>query len=506
MSDQEKLVSKLKIPESWAVCHLDDISEVFQYGANASSSVSGEFKLLRITDIDDEGNVNWNDVPFCKVETKEAEKYLLKNGDVVIARSGSIGKTAIILDPPPNAIFASYLIRVKFKSSVNKFAILQKYFIAPIFQKHIKLGAKGAAQTNINTTTIGGAQFLIPPLDEQKRIVAKIESTQEKVKKIESSISKAEELIEKYRESLLQKAFRGELVPQDPNDEPASKLIERIRAEKAKQADGKKKKKDDLPPIKPEEIPFEIPKTWEWVRLGEVVESFQNGLSKRSGTSGREIPVLRLADIDSMTFSTNDLRKIKLSAEEEAKYALKKNDIIVIRVNGSRHLVSKFISTENVFGMAFSDHLIRIRPGEAISPSYLRLLAEIPHIRTQIDRTMVSSAGQNTISQGSISDFFVPLPPLPEQEKIVTRCQSEFLQVNQIKQALRQHMERIVDLQSSVLTRAFRGQLVDQDSTEGTGHELIQKIKQVALANENKQAPKSKKTIITDRKRIKTKR
>ncbi len=82
---------------------------------------------------------------------------------------------------------------------------------------------------------------------------------------------RAEELISKYREALLQKAFRGELVPQDPNDEPASKLLERIRADRAKQNDGKKRKKDDLPPIKPEEIPFEIPKSWEWVRFGDVI-------------------------------------------------------------------------------------------------------------------------------------------------------------------------------------------------------------------------------------------
>ena len=306
------------------------------------------------------------------------------------------------------------------------------------------------------------------------------------------NVTKAEALVGKYREALLQKAFRGQLVPQNSNDEQASELLKRIRAERDNDSDGKKKKKDDLPPIKPEEIPFEIPKSWEWVRLAEVVDSFQNGLSKRQGVSGRDIPVLRLADIDGLQFATNSLRSIRLDTEEQKKYALLQNDLIVIRVNGSRHLVGKFISTENVFGMAFSDHLIRLRPVSGISSAFLGLLAEVPHCRSQIERTMVSSAGQNTISQGSIADLLVPLPPLNEQKRIVEKCKAAEAMVNHLVIGLKEHQSQIIGLRNSILAHAFSGSLVPQVSAEGTGHQLLEKIKLQGADADNRAVNKSK--------------
>ena len=164
-----------KIPPNWCWVRLGDISLKIHYGYTTSANLEGNVKLLRITDIQND-KVNWANVPNCTVTDSQKKEYLLHEGDIVIARTGgTIGKTFIVESLPKEAIFASYLIRIIFNEH-----ILPKYIKifsgSPLYWKQIRDQSKGTGQPNVNGVSLSKLIFPLPPLAEQKRIVAKLDS------------------------------------------------------------------------------------------------------------------------------------------------------------------------------------------------------------------------------------------------------------------------------------------------------------------------------------------
>jgi type I restriction enzyme S subunit len=229
--------------------------------------------------------------------------------------------------------------------------------------------------------------------------------------------------VKKLRELILTLAMQGKLVKQDPKDQPAIVLLKEIEAEKKRLIkDGRIKNQDSLPPIKPEEIPYEIPKKWEWVRLGNLMPEFQNGISKRGSNSGIETIVIRLADITGFEVSLTDTRSIKLTKEEFSKYQLKEHDILITRVNGSIDLVGSFIQASNLKNITYCDHFIRMRLAHGIADSqFICKIAGSSFLRKQIKSKFITTAGQKTVNQGHISSLILSLPPLAEQKRIVAK-------------------------------------------------------------------------------------
>ena len=246
----------------------------------------------------------------------------------------------------------------------------------------------------------------------------------------------------RLRQKILDLAIRGKLVPQDPADEPASVLLERIHQEKLQMvADGKLKKKDivndsviylgdgslhyekvgDNEPVCIEdELPFELPGGWSWARMG-AFEKLSNGTSKRHGKDGCETIVLRLADLTEHAISLEDTRRIILTETEREKYRLNPNDIVFIRVNGSKEKVGKaFVVPKSDDDVAYCDHLMRGEPSGALSSDLLCFFLSTAYLHNRIKENVVSAAGQNTISQGSLVSLLIPIPPLAEQQRIVT--------------------------------------------------------------------------------------
>ena len=163
------------IPEKWKWCHMKWITQKIHYGFTASAAKNGNAKLLRITDIQD-GRVNWETVPFCDVPEKKLTTCKLEENDVVIARTGgTIGKSFLLTGVNDVAVFASYLIRLIPSTVVVDPKYLMVFLNSPEYWKQLKAMSQGTGQPNVNAKSLSTLQIPLPPLEEQARIVAKIE-------------------------------------------------------------------------------------------------------------------------------------------------------------------------------------------------------------------------------------------------------------------------------------------------------------------------------------------
>ncbi|MGC2519695.1 MAG: restriction endonuclease subunit S [Burkholderiales bacterium] len=163
-----------EIPPGWAWARLIDVSAKIHYGYTASANPRTDgVRLLRITDIQN-NRVNWSSVPGCEITTDQTGQYLLAVGDILIARTGgTIGKSFLVEEVSVKAVFASYLIRVQ--RLTGMYDRYLKFFLeSPVYWKQLDDGARGGGQPNVNGQTLGKMTLTIPPLNEQKRIAAKV--------------------------------------------------------------------------------------------------------------------------------------------------------------------------------------------------------------------------------------------------------------------------------------------------------------------------------------------
>lgn len=246
--------------------------------------------------------------------------------------------------------------------------------------------------------------------------------------------------VDALKQTILQLAVMGKLVPQDPNDEPASELLKRIAQEKAQLVkEGTIKKQKPLPPISDEDKPFELPDGWEWTNLPNLSANFQNGLSSRGSNVGEDTIVIRLADIQNWRISYEDTRALKITKEMKEKYSMSVNDILIIRVNGSSDIVGRFILNKEQQQSCFCDHFIKMNflCKNAIDCEYLTIISGSPLIRKKIENLFITTAGQKTVNQTHISSLAIPLPPIKEQIKIVKKINELFGLIEALKASIK---------------------------------------------------------------------
>ena len=219
------------------------------------------------------------------------------------------------------------------------------------------------------------------------------------------------------KNSILQQAIQGKLFPQNPDDEPASELLKKISAERQKLIDeGKIKNPPQLPPISDDEKPFDIPDSWQWVRLGEIGETNIGLTYSPNNISSNGVVVLRSGNIQNGKIDYSDIVKVNLEIPEN-KFC-RKGDILICARNGSKKLVGKaaIIDQDN---LTFGAFMAKFR---SQFNEYILLVINSPHFR----KTLSSDVGTmtiNQITQDMLKNFCVPLPPLAEQKRIVERLE-----------------------------------------------------------------------------------
>ena len=216
-----------EVPESWVWTTIKEISSSILYGVSESAKAKGAYKLLRITDIQD-NKVDWNSVPYTDFDSIKARVYLLQNDDILFARTGAtVGKSYLVKGLSEQSIFASYLIRVQASREILP-CYIKFYFESGYYWSQISDSSVGTGQPNVNGTLLGELKIPIPPYLEQLRIVSEIEKWFTLIDVIDQNKVDLQEAIKTIKSKILDLSIHGKLVPQDSNDEPAVELLKRI--------------------------------------------------------------------------------------------------------------------------------------------------------------------------------------------------------------------------------------------------------------------------------------
>jgi len=447
-----------ELPTGWVWTKLDQVSNKIHYGYTASADpILRDVRLLRITDIQN-GTVDWTSVPGCEISQEEYENYRLGKGDLLIARTGgTIGKSYLVKDLPVKAVFASYLIRVIPKRHFSP-EYLKIFLESPLYWSQLYAKSMGTGQPNVSGTSLRSLLIPIPPADEQRRIVAKadelmircdeLQKRQKEKEQVRVTLNDSAlthlveardpkefathwkrikenfellydtpETVPKLRQTILQLAVQGKLVPQDPNDEPASTLLQRIRAEKEELiAKRKVWKAESLPAIKPDEIPYKLPRGWTWCRLGEIGNTRVGLTYSPKDVAKTGVPVLRANNIRNGKIDLGGV--VRVNMEIDDNLAIKVGDILICTRSGSRALVGKAASVISLpERMTFGAFMAIFR---SVCNPFVEIFLRSPVFGKVLDE--VGTTTINQITQSNLKGSLFPLPPLPEQHRIVARA------------------------------------------------------------------------------------
>ena len=400
------------IPEKWKWVSLGSISNRIHYGYTASAEESGNAKLLRITDIQN-GSVSWTSVPYCSLEEREIARFRLTPGDLVIARTGgTIGKSFLIAEELEElAVFASYLIRViPDKLNVNP-SYLLNFLDSPCYWEQLSDRSRGTGQPNVNARALSEIKVPLPPLEEQHRIVERLNELLPLVdaygKAYEALDKLNKELTGELRASLLQEAIQGKLVPQR-DDEPA---VEQI---------------GDAP----EDVPFAIPEKWKWVQLFAVGNVVGGGTPKTSIPeywNGGDINWFTPADLGKLTGTVayESERKITALGQQKSSAQLLPEKSILFSSRAPIGYIA-IAATPCCTNQGCKSFV----PNETLISTmwaYFVMKARTPDMVARASGTTFKE-----ISGKGVGQTWIPLPPIKEQHRIVERLNELLAEVDRL--------------------------------------------------------------------------
>ena len=441
-----------EIPDGWEWTRLGNVAELIGGYAFKSASLKGcsGARVIRISDISESGFVNKNIVRYCGVGVSDS--FRIQDGDILIAMTGgTVGKSMYIISTPEALLLNQRVAAIR--CGYLNTAYLDIVIKSPLVQDVVN-DKKNSTNDNISMGDIYNFLIPVPPYQQQFRIflqyqklvpiILRYKSSQERLDQLNSNIHTL------LKKSILQEAIQGRLVPQDPSDEPASELLKRIREEKLRLVkEGKLKKKDitDSVIFKGDdnrhyekignavtcienEIPFDIPDSWQWVRLNDICEYIQRGKSPKYSDIKR-FPVVAQKCNQWSGFSLKkalfiDPDTIKSYGEERF---LQDEDLMWNSTGlGTLGRMAIYTSAENPYGVAVADsHVTIIRAMKNhIVPQYLYSYFASNTVQSVIEDKADGSTKQKELATITVKSYLVPLPPYNEQRRIVQRINELF--------------------------------------------------------------------------------
>lgn len=463
-----------EVPKGWELTKLGAIVE-FRYGKSLPNKLRDENGKIPV--YGSNGIVGYHSIS------------LVEKPCIIVGRKGSAGAVQLSLD-------SCYPIDTTYYIEDTDFLNIH-YLYYLLFSLKLNLLDKSTAIPGLNRNDAYNLVIGLPPLAEQHRIVEKIdalmklcdelEAQQEKQREMQAklgvaalaSLTEAEdavafanawahlcdefdlifdtvENVAALRQAILQIAVQGKLVPQNPEDEPASLLLERIKAEKAQLVkEGKIKKSKPLPPVAEDEVPFEVPKGWKWVRLGEISD-IKGGITKNSRiklNDGVVLPYLRVANVQRGYLDLTKIKKIEVPNSKLDELILKKGDILFTEGGDRDKLGRGWVWNEEIPNCTHQNHIFRARLfTQDISVTYLS-----HYTNNGAQYYFLNSSKQTTnlasINLTQLKHLPLPLPPLSEQHRIVEKVDALMKLCDELEQQIQKKQETQIKLLESVVAQ-----------------------------------------------------
>jgi type I restriction enzyme S subunit len=428
-----------EIPESWKWTY---IGEIFQHNTGkALNGVSGPGNMLTYITT---SNLYWDrfeldrlkEMPFTD---EEVAKCTVQKNDLLVCEGGDFGRAAIWPYDEPIRI-QNHIHRLRAYSEIS---VRYFYYLFYLYKNAGLISGKGIGIQGLSSNALHRLRAPLPPLAEQNRIVAKIEEIMPYIDRYAVAYDHLQSYNTRFpddlKKSILQMAIQGKLVPQDPNDEPASVLLEKIAKEKQKLVkEGKIKKQKPLPPIKDKEIPFDIPESWVWVRLGNVITDTEAGKSpqcKNRPATKQEWGVIKTTAIQDGYFLADENKVLPSGFQIKSDQVVHAGDLLITRAGPQNRTGVTCIVNNEPGNLILSDKTVRIRYVKGfVNENYLMYALKSPAVQRCITGAKSGMAeSQVNISQNNMRLFVLPFPPLAEQKRIVAKLDELLPQIDGLK-------------------------------------------------------------------------
>jgi type I restriction enzyme S subunit len=470
------------IPPNWIWCTIGDVVEVVR-NLTIEAELSSD-TLINYVDIDAIDNKRYRVREIKKKQVKELSsraRRVLKKGNVIYSLVRPyLNNLAIIEEEKENLIGSTGFAAFKCINVNNEYTKL--WLLTPFIRQRYLKYMSGFNSPGISSGLFYSTPIPLPPIEEQVEIVALIKAfenddfsginpsgldlivsrvyqvhkCQESCLHLKDELTHQLSLVKQLRQAFLREAMQGKLVPQDHNDEPASELLKKIKAEKEQLIKEKKiKKEKELPPIKPEEIPFEIPKSWMWCRLGNV-GWLKRGKSKHRPRNDESLfsngiyPFIQTGDVSKAKYN-NDL--ITTVNDYYNEFGLKQSEIqkkgtlcITIAANIAE---CGFLG----FDACVPDSIVCFLANSKVVEKYTYYF--IKTAKEELERFAPATAQKN-INLGILNDLVFPLAPLPEQQRIVTKLEQLMNYCDELEYSIKQSQTQNKLVLQQVLREALQ--------------------------------------------------
>ncbi len=502
------------------------MAERVEYGSSAKATEDDAgVPVLRMGNLTTSGDILADNLKYLPSSHDEFPRLLLTRGELLFNRTNSaelVGKTAVYQGQPSPCSFASYLIRVVMQPSVLP-KLVAAYINGPPGRDWVRtMISQQVGQANVNGTKLKALSLPIPPLNEQRRIVDKIEALTARSRRAKEALDAVPALLDKLRQSILAAAFRGDLTRDwraaHPDVEPASALLERIRQERRQRweatelakltAKGKPPKNDNWKakyqepePVDTEGLP-ELPEGWAWAQLEDlcdVVRGIPYGIVLTGEDTPGGVPTVRCGDIKEFNIEVERLKRVMPEIAEQFERTSLVGGEVLIAIRGT--VGATAVVSEAMAGMNISREVAMIPVLSGMSSRFLMYQLAGPAMQLLV-RKHVKGVAQAGINLADLRTLPVPVPCAQEQQRIVAAIEqsmSKLQTTREVRIALENHLGV---LDSSVLAKAFRGELVPQDPNDEPASALLERIR--AERGAEGSAKKAKKKRSTKKKARKT--